>query len=68
MRSVSRLRDKSDPTGIEFGLFTALIRPVTAEMDPSPVGTASTMNFTDNFSLIGNPARGSRYYRVKVVQ
>jgi Flp pilus assembly pilin Flp len=25
MRSVSRLRDKSDPTGIEFGLFTALI-------------------------------------------
>jgi hypothetical protein len=62
------LRSDGDASGGFNGLFTPVIRPVTAEMDASPVGTSSTMSFTDDFSLTGRPAHGARYYRIQVVR
>ncbi len=50
------------------GSFTDVVRPPTEETDPSPVGTASTRSFTDEFTLTGNPpAPVRRFYRIKVV-
>ena len=57
-----------DDAGGFNGLFTPIVRPVAAEMDPSPVGTASTMSFMDDFSLAGFPAHGNRFYRIQVVR
>lgn len=50
------------------GLFTALPRPVTEEMDPDPAGSPGTMSFFDDFTLTGGtPPRDMRYYRIQVV-
>src|SRR5439155_25816849 len=62
------LYSDGDSAGGFNGLFTALVRSVVAEMDPSPVGTVSISSFTDDFSLTGIPAHGSRFYRVEVVR
>jgi hypothetical protein len=57
-----------DSSGGFNGVFTSIIRPVIAEMDPSPLGADSTMSFTDDFSLTSPPANGNRYYRIEVVR
>lgn len=49
--------------------YTDIVRSVGVETDPSPAGTASSMTFTDDFTLSGGPPpNGARYYRIKVVQ
>jgi len=48
--------------------FTDIVRPLTTELDAAPAGTASTQTFTDDFTLTGAPAAGSRFYRIKIVQ
>ena len=49
--------------------FTDIVRPLATEMDASPVGTASTQTFTDDFTLTGGrPVDGVRFFRIKVVQ
>ena len=54
--------------GVSQG-FTDLVRPVTVEMDPAPVGIPSQQSFTDDLTLTGGlPPAGARYYRVQVVQ
>ncbi len=51
------------------GVFTEIVRSVTAEMDSAPIGTPSTQTFVDDFTLTGgSPANGKRYYRVEVVR
>jgi len=62
------LLSDGDSSGSFSGVFIPLIRSVSAEMDPSPVGTMSTMRFKDDFSLTGVPAHGARYYRIQVVR
>jgi hypothetical protein len=58
-----------DANGNYNGVFTDLVRVVEAEMDPAPVGTVSTMSFTDDFTLTGGaPPQGRRYFRVGVVK
>ena len=56
------------PGGAFNSNFTPLIRPVTEEMDPLPVGWNSTMSFTDDFTLTGAPTNEARYYRIQIVQ
>jgi hypothetical protein len=54
--------------GMSPGAFTDLVRPITDEMDASPVGTPSARSFTDDFTQTGGPPpHGARYYRVRVV-
>jgi Bacterial Ig domain len=61
--------DNGDANGGFNGIFTDIVRTVTAEMDGSPVGFTSKQSFTDDFTLTGGPPpHGTRYYRVKVVQ
>ncbi len=58
----------SATNGSFTGAFTSLPRPAAAEMDPNPIGTPGTMSFTDDFTLTGGtPARGTRFYRVRIV-
>jgi hypothetical protein len=58
-----------DDSGSYNGAYTDIVRSVGVETDPSPVGTASSMTFTDDFTLTGGPPpHGTRYYRIKVVQ
>jgi hypothetical protein len=57
-----------DNTGGFTGVFISLVRPVTLEMDPAPLGVASSMSFTDDFSITGTPAHGNRFYRIQVVR
>ncbi len=45
--------------------FIDIVRLVGAEMDPAPVGSTSTLSFTDDFTLTGTPTN-SRFYRIKV--
>ncbi len=49
------------------GQFTPLPRAATAEIDPDPPGTLGLMSFTDDFSLTGPPATGTRFYRLQVL-
>jgi len=57
-----------DSQGSFNGVFTPIVRSVSDEMDPGPVGSPGTMSFTDDFLLTGAPpANGSRYFRVQVV-
>jgi hypothetical protein len=52
-----------------FGSFVAIVRPQSAETDPSAPGTPSVQSFTDDFTLTGGrPAGGMRLYRVKRVE
>ena len=49
--------------------FLDLERPANLEIDPATPEAASTMTFTDNFTLTGPPPPGvTRFYRIKVVQ
>ncbi|HEY6168093.1 MAG TPA: M36 family metallopeptidase, partial [Verrucomicrobiae bacterium] len=49
-------------------VFADVVRSAANEIDPSSIGTASTMTFTDDFTLTGGaPAQGKRYYRVKLI-
>ena len=58
-----------DANGNFNGVFTSVPRAVTDEMDSSPVGTAGTLSFTDDFTLTGGaPASGARYYRVEAIR
>lgn len=51
------------------GPFTDIVRPLATELDASPIGTAATQTFTDDFTLTGGaPGIGNRFYRIKVVQ
>lgn len=55
--------------GLLSGSFTDIARGLTAEMDSAPAGTPSTQTFTDDFTLTGGaPAKGQRYFRIKVIQ
>jgi hypothetical protein len=57
-----------DAPGSFNGIFTPVIRPVTEEMDPNPIGSPGTLSFLDDFTLTGGPpAQGARYYRLQVV-
>jgi hypothetical protein len=57
-----------DAEGSFNGVFTPIVRAVTEEMDPGPVGIPGTMSFTDDlFRTGGPPAHGVRYFRVQVV-
>ena len=39
------------------------------EMNPEPIGTATTQSFLDDFSLTGGPpGQGARFYRIEVVR
>ena len=63
------LYSDGDEQGGFNGAFAPLVRPVTEEMDPNPIGSPGTMSFTDDLTLTGGaPAHGSRYYRVQVVR
>lgn len=49
------------------GNFTDIVRPITAEIDPSPTGTPSTQTFIDDFTLTGGAStRGARFYRIQI--
>ena len=62
------LYSDGDAQGGFNGVFRAVQRPVTAEMDPDPFGSPGTMSFTDDFTLTGGaPPQGKRYYRIQVV-
>jgi hypothetical protein len=51
------------------GPFIDVIRPVALELNASPVGTAATSSFTDDFTLTGGaPGDERRFYRLRVVQ
>ncbi len=57
--------------GAGNGSYTGAYTDIFASeaTDPSATGTASSMTFTDNFTLTGGPPpNGARYYRIKVVQ
>jgi hypothetical protein len=57
-----------DAQGSFNGIFTPVIRSVTEEMDPNPLGSPATLSFTDDFTLTGGPSlTGARYYRLQVV-
>jgi hypothetical protein len=45
--------------------FTDIVRHVTQEMDPAPIGAGSTQTFTDNLPA---PSTGARYFRIHTVQ
>lgn len=63
------LFSNGDATGNFSSSFTAVLRAVSDEMDPNPIGVAGTMSFTDDFTLTGGAsASGKRYYRVQVVR
>ncbi|MDB6024549.1 MAG: phosphohydrolase [Verrucomicrobiales bacterium] len=47
--------------------FIDIVRPLSLEMDPSPVDTPSTRTFLDDFTLTVAPTNRARYYRLKVV-
>ena len=58
-----------DVNGGFTGAFASVLRPVNEEMNPAPVGDATTQAFTDDFTLTGGaPASGARYYRIEVVR
>ncbi len=48
--------------------YAPIVRPLAAEMDPATPGFHSTMMFTDDFTLTGQPASGIRFYRIEVVR
>jgi hypothetical protein len=50
------------------GTFTPLPRPVAEEMSPLPAGSLGTMAFTDDFTQIGAPPNGCRFYRISVIR
>jgi hypothetical protein len=47
------------------GAFVESVFPASVEMDPSPLGSASTKSFTDTSAPVQLKAR---YYRVQVAQ
>ena len=48
------------------GTFTDLVRPAANEISPAPLGSVSTMQFIDDYTLTGGaPVNGKRYYRIK---
>lgn len=58
-----------DGAGGYNGVFTDVVRSAAVETDPTTVGTASSMSFTDDFSLTGGPPlQGRRYFRIKLIQ
>ncbi|HTD66452.1 MAG TPA: Ig-like domain-containing protein [Candidatus Limnocylindria bacterium] len=44
--------------------FLDIVRPITEEMDSSPIGTASTQTFID---LRDSPVSGQRFYRIQSI-
>ena len=46
--------------------FQDLVRPLSAEMDPSPYGSPSIQTFIDTFQETGVPPDGSRFYRIRI--
>jgi len=49
--------------------FNEIIRPISLEMDPAPVGMPATQSFLDDGTLTsGFPSNGSRFYRIKIVE
>ena len=59
----------TDGTAAGLGnTFTDIVRPLAAELDAAPAGTASSQSFTDDFTLTSPPPGGSRFYRIKIVQ
>ncbi|MCX7916349.1 MAG: hypothetical protein N3A53_08630 [Verrucomicrobiae bacterium] len=57
-----------DSRGAFNGQFTDLLRSADSEIDRSPVGQSSSQSFTDDYTLIGPPARSNRFYRIKLVR
>ncbi|HQB16260.1 MAG TPA: Ig-like domain-containing protein [Verrucomicrobiota bacterium] len=58
--------DATHPAGVA-GTFTDLQRGIELEMDAGPAGVESTQTFADDFTHTGGPpARGARYYRVRI--
>ena len=58
-----------DCSGTQSWKFLDLVRTVTEEMDPHPIGEAAMMRFMDDFSRTGIPSDGSTcFYRVRVVR
>jgi len=56
-----------DAEGNYDGVFTDVVRSLSAETDASPPGVPSQMQFIDDFTLSGGPpASGRRYYRLQV--
>jgi subtilisin family serine protease len=55
-------------TGEAFN-FLDLARPANLEIDPATPEAASTMTFTDDFTLTGRPQPGvTRFYRIRLVR
>jgi hypothetical protein len=64
-----RVQFSDGDSGGQFnGSFTDIVRPLAVELDPAAGGAASTLTFTDDFTLTGGaPPNGNRYFRVKVI-